>query len=236
MSASRVLRTAVLVGALAPLAACEWFTDFKRQPFVTTWESFRPDSAVFRGQPQGSVPTTGTHLAAWQVSYNPMPGVIDSIGAAVTNPTPVSDSSLRNGQKYYQINCAVCHGDDGAGQGGAVKYGMVPFSIVTDVTKNRSDGYIYGMIRNGRGLMPSYARIEEADRWDVVNYIRGLQGTLGREVPKGPVGAPGETGDKLPGATRLGPTRAVPHNATATSPSVPEGANVARSAKPAEKQ
>ena len=32
------------------------------------------------------------------------------------------------------------------------------------------------MIRNGRGLMPPYNRIEEMDRWDVVNYVRGLQG------------------------------------------------------------
>ena len=39
MSARRVVRAAVLVTALVPLAACEWFTDFKRQPYVTTWES-----------------------------------------------------------------------------------------------------------------------------------------------------------------------------------------------------
>jgi hypothetical protein len=60
------------------------------------------------------------------------------------------------------------------------------------------------MMRNGRGLMPPYNRIEEADRWDVVNYVRGLQGRY--PVTVGPVGRPGETGDKLPGVTRLGPT------------------------------
>ena len=74
-----------------------------------------------------------------------------------------------------------------------------------------SDGYLYGMIRNGRGLMPSYNRIEHMDRWDVVNYIRGLQGRLGRTVPTGPVGTPGETGDKVPGPTMMGPTRPAPH-------------------------
>ena len=31
------------------------------------------------------------------------------------------------------------------------------------------------MIRNGRGTMPTYNRIEEMERWDVVNYVRGLQ-------------------------------------------------------------
>ncbi len=44
----------------------------------------------------------------------------------------------------------------------------------------RTDGYIWGMIRNGRGLMPTYNRIEELDRWDVVNYVRGLQGSCRR--------------------------------------------------------
>jgi hypothetical protein len=65
------------------------------------------------------------------------------------------------------------------------------------------------MIRNGRGLMPSYNRIEEYDRWDVVNYLRGLQGKY--TVAIGPVGLPGETGDKVPGFSQMGPTRPSPY-------------------------
>ena len=65
------------------------------------------------------------------------------------------------------------------------------------------------MIRNGRGLMPTYNRIEEMDRWDVVNYVRGLQGRYA--VATGPVGLPGETGDKVPGFSQSGPTRPSPY-------------------------
>jgi hypothetical protein len=65
------------------------------------------------------------------------------------------------------------------------------------------------MIRNGRGLMPSYDRIGELDRWDVVNYLRGLQGKY--TVETGAVGLPGETGDKVPGPSQMGPTRPVPY-------------------------
>ena len=75
-----------------------------------------------------------------------------------------------------------------------------------------TDGYIFGMIRNGRGLMPTYNRIEEMDRWDVVNYVRGLQGKLPQPVPTGPVGCPGETGAcvaRVPRSTA--PTRPVPY-------------------------
>jgi hypothetical protein len=88
---------------------------------------------------------------------------------------------------------------------------MPGINLLTDVTRGRSDGYIYGMMRNGRGLMPNYNRIEEMDRWDVVNYVRGLQGTIGRQVATGPLGLPGEGGNTLPGYTRLGPTRPVPY-------------------------
>jgi mono/diheme cytochrome c family protein len=134
-----------------------------------------------------------------------MPQTVDSM-SSIVNPTPISDASLANGRKYYQINCAVCHGEKGGGDGNATKFGFPAIGLLTPMTVNRTDGYIFGMIRNGRGFMPPYNRIEEMDRWDVVNYLRALQGKTGTPPATGPVGAPGETGDKLPGATRLGPT------------------------------
>jgi mono/diheme cytochrome c family protein len=206
-TAGRLARRASLVTLSLFLTGCEWFTDFKRQPHLYPWET-TSDTVPPRGAPQYSVPITGTQLAGFQVSYQPLPGTIDSIAALVTNPTPVSDSSLANGRRYYAINCAVCHGDGGAGNGPSTKYGMPAINLLTDVTKGRSDGYIYGMLRNGRGLMPNYNRIEELDRWDVVNYVRALQ--AGTAVT-GPVGLPGEGGTTLPGYTRLGPTRPVPY-------------------------
>jgi len=66
------------------------------------------------------------------------------------------------------------------------------------------------MIRNGRGLMPPYNRIEEMDRWDVVNYVRALQGVNGKTVAVGPLAPPGVTGDKVPGPTRMGPNVSAP--------------------------
>lgn len=202
-----VVRGAALVALLAPLGACEWFSDFKRQPDISTWESFKSDSVGVRGAPQGSVPTTGTFMPSFGVSYGQLPGVIDSL-AGIPNPTPIAEASLTNGHKLYQVNCAVCHGDTGAGDGNATKWGMVPMTLLSDVTKNRTDGYIFGMIRNGRGLMPTYNRIAEMDRWDVVNYIRALQGKApGVTVATGPLAPPGVNGEMVPGASRLGPTR-----------------------------
>jgi mono/diheme cytochrome c family protein len=152
---------------------------------------------------------SGTAVAGFQVSYAALPATIDSM-APIPNPTPASDSSLANGRKYYQINCSPCHGEKGMGDGPATQFGMPGINLTTDVTKGRTDGYIFGMIRNGRGLMPPYNRIEEMDRWDVVNYLRGLQGSLGKTVPTGPLAVPGVTGDKVPGFTKTAPTRPAP--------------------------
>ncbi len=235
----RALRVALLAVVPVSLTGCDWFTTFRHQPRLEPWENMAiaKDTSVkyywakskgiigvvgkgtadengpeftFRGNPQGSVPMTGTYLAEWQVSRTALPGVIDSIGKEVTNPVPPTDSSLALGRRYFQINCAACHGDDGQGAKTIVaQYGLA-INIVGDGTKARSDGYIYGMIRNGRGLMPSYNRIEEQDRWHVVNYVRGLQGKLGKEVAKGPVGYPGQTGFALPSYTATAPTRPSP--------------------------
>ena len=191
------------------LTACEWFTDFKRQPSIWTWEAVKDSTTPSRGNPQVSVPTTGMAVAGYQVSYGAFPATIDSM-AGIANPVQASDSSVANGRMYYQINCAVCHGDAGAGDGPATKFGMPGISFVTDMSKGRTDGYLFGMIRNGRGLMPPYNRIEELDRWDVVNYVRGLQGAGGRTVAIGPLAAPGVTGDKLPGPSQMGPTKPAP--------------------------
>ena len=202
-------RTLVLVAPLL-LTACEWFTDFKRQPSIWTWEQVKDSMTASRGNPQMSVPTVGTAVAGYQVSYGALPATIDSM-AGLRNPSAASDSSLANGRKYFQINCAVCHGDRAMGDGPATRFGMPGINLVTDVTKARTDGYIFGMIRNGRGLMPPYNRIEELDRWDVVNYLRALQGVNGKTVPVGPLAAPGVTGDKVPGPTRMGPTEPAPY-------------------------
>ncbi|HEX7940656.1 MAG TPA: cytochrome c [Gemmatimonadaceae bacterium] len=215
MSADRrPLRRGALVAALALLATgCSWFTDFKDQPKIEPWEAEMAgnDTTPFRGSPEFSVPITGVVEPAYVVSHGQLPATIDSMSGLV-NPHAPTAASLDNGRKYYQINCAVCHGAAGAGNGRAVRYGVPAPSLLTDITKNRTDGYIFGMIRNGRGLMPTYDRIEDMDRWDVVNYVRALQGRIpGVTADTSPAGYPGQNGRTVPGATLTAPTRPAPY-------------------------
>jgi mono/diheme cytochrome c family protein len=207
MSASRKYAALTMVTLLS---ACSWFTDFREQPKHDPWES-PSDSVGMRGNPQNSVPVYGTLAPAFAVSHMPGIAQLDSM-ATIANPVPADARSLHNGRMYYQINCAVCHGDAGKGDGPITKIKpmvLFPPPLDAGLAAGRSDGYIWAIMRNGRGAMPSYNRIEEMDRWDVVNYVRGLQGRY--QVATGPVGLPGETGDKVPGYSQMGPTRPSPY-------------------------
>jgi mono/diheme cytochrome c family protein len=225
-----------------PLAfgACSWFTDFRDQPAIQPWDSVA-DTVAPRGQPVNSVPVTGLQTPGFTFSYSAFPAVIDSFSVLPNpkDPAKISaaelDSSLANGRRHYQVNCAVCHGDAGLGNGPVTKYGMPAINLMTDMTKARADGYIYGMLRNGRGVMPSYNRIEEPDRWDVVNYVRGLQGKIaGRTVAIGPIGYPGQTGFTIPTYTKTAPTRPSPMWRPTTKPAVePQPAGESPAAAPA---
>ncbi len=210
---SRTARVAIVVSLPFSFSACAWFTDFKNQPRLEPWESFSVNvndtMAAPRFNPQMSVPVQGTLVAGVAVSYAPLPLTVDSMSGLV-NPTAVDERSLDNGRKYYSINCAMCHGDLGDGNGSMKAlnpaYGYSP-SLLTESARGRTDGYLWGMLRNGRGIMPNYARIEEADRWDVVNYVRALQ--AGTAVI-GPHGMPGQNGATVPRASATAPQKASP--------------------------
>jgi mono/diheme cytochrome c family protein len=191
------------------LTGCSWFTDFKEQPKIDPWDTPDTNTAP-RGNPQGSVPLYGS--AAPEFLY-----ARDFAGlgqmAALTNPVPVTQESVDRGRKAFQINCAACHGPAGAAGQSAMmfKFGIFAPSLAagSNAANTLSDGYIFGIIRNGRGLMPTYNRIEEPTRWDIINYVRTLEGKTGITADTSH-GRPGETGQYLVGATMTAPTRPAP--------------------------
>ena len=206
----------VAVVALLPVAfgACSWFTDFKTQPSIEPWEPVSQNASDTttppRGQPRYSVPIQGTTTAAYAISYSAGMATIDSF-SPIPNPVAADARSIANGRLYYQINCAVCHGMAGDANGGLKKvnpaYGFAP-SLLLESAVGRSDGYLYGIIRNGRGVMPNYNRIEDADRWDVVNYLRALQKKTADTTL---AGMPGQNGTTVPGPSMTAPTKPVPY-------------------------
>jgi mono/diheme cytochrome c family protein len=103
------------------------------------------------------------------------------------NPVAPTEESLDRGEELFVRFCAPCHGPDGSGVSGyIIPAGFPPYPLVSDRVAGFTDGYIYGMIRVGRGNMPAYGhRISHFDRWNVVNYLRVLQGVATPPTPPG---------------------------------------------------
>ncbi|MDQ3605754.1 MAG: cytochrome c, partial [Gemmatimonadota bacterium] len=154
---------ALLVGATLATSGCTdaagsdldwalgrlpWIATLRRDVSFDPWEMPRLPA-------ENTVPSVAPHGDA------PPPfdwTQLDSVGAVLANPYPASAPMLARGELQYQRQCITCHGPTGAGDGPVVGEGKFPYAppINGAATAARSDGYLYGVIRVGRGLMPPY--------------------------------------------------------------------------------
>ncbi|OYV93717.1 MAG: hypothetical protein B7Z68_08365, partial [Acidobacteria bacterium 21-70-11] len=66
---------------------------------------------------------------------------------------------------------------DGHGGGPVSKFFPPAPNLAYVTIRARSDGYIYGTITFGGRAMPSQAEgLSERDRWNLVNFVRHVQG------------------------------------------------------------
>jgi mono/diheme cytochrome c family protein len=102
--------------------------------------------------------------------------------AAAANPPEVTPALLARGQERFNIYCAPCHGPAGDGDGMIPRRGFPhPPSYHTARLRAAPAPYIFDVITKGYGVMYGYAaRVEPADRWAIIAYIRALQ--LSRQV------------------------------------------------------
>jgi mono/diheme cytochrome c family protein len=130
-----------------------------------------------RNTPPGIVPVGGAE-ADWEAGNptgRPIPvyGFNIEYANALARPTDLAPATAGRGAELFQTYCAVCHGPVGAG-GGTIP---VPApSLVSPQVAGYADGYLYSIVRYGRGLMPRYGDkiIQKEDRWAVVDYVRSL--------------------------------------------------------------
>ena len=162
------------------IASVPWFTgmyDYVAIPPLKSWcAEDRPDC---RQPVEGTVPVTGGDPVVPPAQLAQTPANVRALGRRFQNPVLQTAESLERGRDRYDIFCALCHGIQGGGDGpiDSVMGGFIP-SLVTEQARRYTDGYIFAVIVNGRGLMSRYRhRVLGDDRWHIVNYIRVLQGT-----------------------------------------------------------
>jgi mono/diheme cytochrome c family protein len=115
-----------------------------------------------------------------QPSPKPAPKTSDVIpedAVRQANPVKPTPESIAQGKKWWGYDCAMCHGKDGDGKGDIAADMKLK---VTDFTnpatlKDRTDGELYYVIKNGKGDMPPEGkRMKPEGLWDLVNYVRSL--------------------------------------------------------------
>jgi mono/diheme cytochrome c family protein len=160
------------VAAALALTACPRLDPMQRQAKYQAYQpsSFFDDGLAMRDPPEGTVPYHGLLD----------PTVESGLGGdgkpLATSPVPVDDSLLARGKAKFDVNCAVCHGFLGDGDSQVALNMSLRRPPSLHLYRDRPDGYIFQVISQGFGLMPSYAHsLSVHDRWAVVAYVRALQ-------------------------------------------------------------
>jgi mono/diheme cytochrome c family protein len=104
----------------------------------------------------------------------------DVQAVTLVNPTAPADlpGSVRRGEAEFKRICVPCHGPEQRGDGPVAALFMPPPDLLAQVTRQRTDGFIYSYIRHGGVVMPAHgAQVTREQAWDVINYLRQRQRT-----------------------------------------------------------
>jgi mono/diheme cytochrome c family protein len=189
-----------------------WFDHMIHARYIRPYET----QTVPRNTPEGSVPVTGGEpdwSAEWVAGNattanalrNPFGPGAPSAGRPGPQIPIIPRAVEAAGDTLYQNFCTVCHGPTGNADGSVSQQLGAP-SLLTARARAYTDGYIYSIIRYGRGVMPRYGDKVYApvERWAIVNHVRKLQ----RQSPA-PAAAPGAATPLPPGPSATGSTSAV---------------------------
>ena len=183
-----------------------WFDHMIHARYIRPYQT----QHVPRYTPEGSVPVSGGEQD-WSAEWvSGKTATANALKNPLTNPPSPGPSVAvipremeAAGDTLYQNFCSVCHGPTGNADGTMSRQMGAP-SLLTPRARGYSDGYIYGIIRYGRGVMPRYGDkiVVPGERWAIVSHLRKLQS-------QHPV-TPGEAAPIPPGPSATGSTSAVP--------------------------
>ncbi|MBN8901390.1 MAG: cytochrome c [Rhodospirillales bacterium] len=104
---------------------------------------------------------------------------IQAHAADIAVPANLSDEArIINGTEHFAAHCASCHSAPGVPRGESAE-GMYPKPpALSDATKRYSDAQLFWILKNGIKMsgMPSWADHGNEELWDVVAFLRKLDG------------------------------------------------------------
>jgi hypothetical protein len=169
------------------LQPCEFFPDRRlgRPPIDGTVArgQLQTDVALLTGRRTGK---NGEPLGmVTPATIQPAPGSPQDLKAQKARyddfvdefPFPMTKKVLEHGRDRYMIYCVVCHDPLGTGKGKIQERGYTtPPSFHIERLRTVPPGYLFAVISDGYGSMPSYwAQVPVRDRWAIAGYLRALQ-------------------------------------------------------------
>ncbi|MDH3599048.1 MAG: CopD family protein, partial [Candidatus Tectomicrobia bacterium] len=95
------------------------------------------------------------------------------------NPVPRQAAVVKHGAALFRTHCAVCHGEEGRGDGpGAAGLNPKPADLTAEHVDDHTDGDIFWWLNYGIAgtAMPSFATtLSAVERWELIHYIRSLR-------------------------------------------------------------
>jgi hypothetical protein len=155
----------------------EWVVFMEIQPSYANQE-FDPNTGA------GPLPVPSRSIPVEGAAFIPGEGV-------PVNPVPADAVSISRGAELYSINCKMCHGEAGEGDGtvSAFLIKKKPANLTIEEIQSKPDGSLFLTISNGifnpsntlfpgvqfSGQMPPLnENLTVRERWDVVNFLRTL--------------------------------------------------------------
>lgn len=93
---------------------------------------------------------------------------------ARSNPLADDPDASAAGAKVYAQHCATCHGNNAEGKMHGKHYRP---NLHSKRVKGATSGELFWVLTNGslRNGMPSWSRFPEAERWQIVSYLKSLR-------------------------------------------------------------
>ena len=167
---SQTMLLIFLIGLIGPASlgwAYPWDQDMVDQPSEKAQESIAPPGP-------GSVPISGGETLPLPLTEEQSLEMKDA-AAAIQSPVPATDESIARGKTFYEVNCLVCHGAEGRGDGpvGLKFLEKAPVDLNDAYTQDQADGQLFFTLTRGRVKMPFYRdALSPSERWDVVNFVK----------------------------------------------------------------
>lgn len=180
-----IFQIILVISGLLMLASCQK-TNRPNYQFMPNMYEPVPYEAygqygVFPNEMEAMTPAAGSVKRGWMPNdYENSTEGYQSAKTNLKNPVPYTEDNLNEGKALFTIYCAICHGDNGDGQGKLAKREKIlGIPAYNDAGRAITEGSVYHVAYYGLNTMGSYAtQTTDEELWKIVHHVMNLKDKL----------------------------------------------------------